>query len=57
MHSNRRTVSRDLEVFYPENRYLNFYLSPVAEEGEADLGHVMLGPGYHPLSRRSRKRD
>jgi hypothetical protein len=21
---------------------LNFYLSPVAEEGEADLGHVML---------------
>jgi PAS domain S-box-containing protein len=42
MQSNRRTVSRDLEVFYPENRYLNFYLSPVAEEGEADLGHVML---------------
>ena len=42
MSSNRRTVSRDFEVFYPENRYLNFYLSPVAEEGEADLGHVML---------------
>ena len=42
MQSNRRTVSRDLEVFYTENRYLNFYLSPVAEEGEADLGHVML---------------
>lgn len=42
MLSNRRTVSRDLEVFYPENRFLNFYLSPVAEEGEADLGHVML---------------
>lgn len=42
MHSNRRTVSRDLEIFYPENRYLNFYLSPVAEEGETDLGHVML---------------
>ncbi|MFT6240088.1 MAG: two-component system, sporulation sensor kinase E [Paracoccaceae bacterium] len=42
MQSNRSTVSRDLEVFYPENRYLNFYLSPVAEEGEADLGHVML---------------
>lgn len=42
MQSNRRTVSRDLEVFYPENRYLNFYLSPVAEEGETDLGHVML---------------
>ncbi len=42
MQSKRRTVSRDLEVFYPENRYLNFYLSPVAEENEADLGHVML---------------
>lgn len=42
MQSNRRTVSRDLEVFYPENRYLNFYLSPIAEENEADLGHVML---------------
>jgi PAS domain S-box-containing protein len=42
MESSRRTVSRDLEVFYPENRYLNFYLSPVAEEGEGDLGHVML---------------
>ena len=37
MHSNRRTVSRDLEVFYPENRYLNFYLSPVAEEGEKEI--------------------
>lgn len=42
MQSPRVTVSRDLEIFYPENRYLNFYLSPVAEEGEADLGHVML---------------
>ncbi len=42
MQSNRTTVSRDLEIFYPENRYLNFYLSPVAEEDEADLGHVML---------------
>lgn len=42
MESSRRTISRDLEVFYPENRYLNFYLSPVAEEDEADLGHVML---------------
>ncbi|MEM9237912.1 MAG: PAS domain-containing protein, partial [Verrucomicrobiota bacterium] len=24
-----KTVSRDLEVFYPENRFLNFYLSPI----------------------------
>lgn len=42
MQSPRRTVSRDLEIFYPENRFLNFYLSPVVEEGETDLGHVML---------------
>lgn len=40
--SRRSTVSRDLEVFYPENRYLNFYLSPVAEDDESDQGYVML---------------
>jgi two-component system, sporulation sensor kinase E len=39
-----RTISRDLEVFYPENRYLNFYLAPIDDaksEGEP-LGFVML---------------
>lgn len=36
-----RTVSRDLEVFYPDNRYLNFYLAPIEDSG-APLGHVML---------------
>lgn len=39
-----RTVSRDLEVFYPENRYLNFYLAPI-DDGEVPgdpLGYVML---------------
>ncbi len=39
-----RAMSRDLEVFYPENRFLNFYLSPVDDgegAGEA-LGYVML---------------
>ena len=35
------TISRDLEVFYPENRYLNFYLAPIEDSG-APLGHVML---------------
>ncbi|MGC6427663.1 MAG: hypothetical protein ACON5H_11810 [Akkermansiaceae bacterium] len=40
--SPRSTVSWDLEVFYPENRYLNFYLSPVAEDDETDQGYVML---------------
>lgn len=39
-----RTISRDLEVFYPENRYLNFYLSPIddARDPDASLGYVML---------------
>ncbi len=39
-----RTISRDLEVFYPENRYLNFYLAPIDDERHAvePLGYVML---------------
>jgi len=39
-----RTISRDLEVFYPENRFLNFYLAPIEDgttTGET-LGYVML---------------
>ena len=41
----RPAVSRDLEVFYPDNRYLNFYLAPISEDvGGSDeiLGYVML---------------
>lgn len=39
-----RTISRDLEVFYPENRFLNFYLAPIddAEDSEYPHGYVML---------------
>ncbi|MGB0992470.1 MAG: sensor histidine kinase [Akkermansiaceae bacterium] len=40
-----RIVSRDMEIFYPENRHLNFYLSPMRGEVEDDdrlLGFVML---------------
>lgn len=40
-----RTVSRDLEVFYPENRFLNFYLAPIHDEETAENappGYVML---------------
>ena len=39
-----RTISRDIEVFYPENRYLNFYLSPIeSTDGEVEtVGYVML---------------
>ena len=36
-------VSRDLEVFYPENRYLNFYIKPVEQKGEPEsTAYVML---------------
>ncbi|MGE9266987.1 MAG: two-component system sensor histidine kinase NtrB [Verrucomicrobiales bacterium] len=42
MAGGRKSVSRDLEVFYPEQRFLNFYLSPISEEGEEDMGFVML---------------
>ena len=39
-----RTISRDLEVFYPEKRYLNFYLAPIdgVEQAHEPLGYVML---------------
>lgn len=37
---NGSAVSRDLEIFYPENRYLNFYVTAIDEE--EDLGFVML---------------
>lgn len=37
-------VSHDLEVFYPEERFLNFYLAPIEGVGEGGEtgGHVML---------------
>ncbi len=40
----REVVSRDMEVFYPENRYLNFYFRPIddGDPGAAALGYVML---------------
>ncbi|MBJ7255203.1 MAG: PAS domain-containing protein [Akkermansiaceae bacterium] len=39
-----RSISRDLEVFYPENRYLNFYLAPIddADATAEPTGYVML---------------
>ena len=52
--SAQRVVSRDMEVFYPEKRFLNFYLAPLGNrsdidaidcmegESEAMLGYVML---------------
>lgn len=41
----RSIVSRDLEILYPESRYLNFYLSPMqgeVENGDRLLGYVLL---------------
>jgi two-component system, sporulation sensor kinase E len=40
-----RIISRDMEILYPEQRYLNFYLSPIqgeVENAEHVLGYVLL---------------
>ncbi len=38
-----RTVSRDIEVLYPEHLFLNFYLAPIDEETAGEpLGFVVL---------------
>ncbi len=40
-----RIVSRDMEILYPEQRFLNFYLSPIRSEIVEDdhlLGYVLL---------------
>ena len=34
MIRGNRAINRDLEVFYPEHRYLNFYISPLEQEDE-----------------------
>ncbi len=37
---SERVISRDMEIFYPENRYINFYVVPLKTEGDRskDLG-------------------
>ena len=42
--TSTEAVSRDIEIFYPEHRRLNFYLSPIDDpkNQELPLGHVML---------------
>jgi signal transduction histidine kinase len=44
LNGSNQSVSRDIEVFYPEHRRLNFYLSPIDDPKnfELPLGHVML---------------
>ena len=40
----RKVVSRDLEIFYPQSRFLNFYIAPIEDEEvtEGVLGYVMI---------------
>ncbi len=38
-----QTVNRDLEVFYPENRVLNFYVVPIpGDDGQTTEGHAVI---------------
>ncbi|MGA0845545.1 MAG: sensor histidine kinase [Luteolibacter sp.] len=38
-----RTINRDLELYYPENRFLNFYLAPIDGGDESEsLGYAMI---------------
>ena len=32
--AGNRSINRDMEVFYPEHRFLNFYISPLEQAGE-----------------------
>jgi PAS domain S-box-containing protein len=45
--SARQVVTRDLEVFYPEARYLSFYLVPVEAEDKTLRGYAMI---FHDLT-------
>lgn len=42
--NTNEVVSRDLEVFYPENRFLNFYVVPLMSEDKVDepVGRVVI---------------
>ena len=48
-------VNRDLEVFYPQQRYLNFYLVPLEDKETALLGYAII---FHDLTaRRAQARE
>ncbi|MEO7932179.1 MAG: ATP-binding protein [Chthoniobacterales bacterium] len=54
MSQSDRVVSRDMEIFYPQNRLLNFYVVPfhLGEEGEIeDLGPNDENLGYAVILR------
>ncbi len=40
--NSQRSINRDLEVFYPEHRYLNFYISPLEDSGDDSSGYVII---------------
>ena len=44
-----RVVNRDLEVFYPQPRYLNFYLVPLQESDNSVMGFALI---FHDLTAR-----
>lgn len=43
----RRVVSRDLEVYYPDMRFLNFYLVPLEEPGQEFMGYALI---FHDIT-------
>jgi two-component system, sporulation sensor kinase E len=50
-----RVVNRDLEVFYPQPRYLNFYLVPLEDKDTSLLGFAII---FHDLTaRRAQARE
>jgi len=44
-----RVVNRDLEVFYPQLRYLNFYLVPLEDKDTSLMGFALI---FHDLTAR-----
>ena len=50
-----RVVNRDLEVFYPQQRYLNFYLVPLDDKDTSLMGFALI---FHDLTaRRAQARE
>src|SRR5271170_2985566 len=50
-----RVVNRDIEVFYPQQRYLNFYLVPLEDKETSLLGYALI---FHDLTaRRAQARE
>jgi PAS domain S-box-containing protein len=50
-----RVVNRDLEVFYPQQRYLNFYLVPIEDKETSLMGFALI---FHDLTaRRAQARE